>query len=154
MIGKWATFPFAPGKFHDATVEGGFRAGGDHHCLGDQNAGVLGKCLTLLLFACVDSKWERRFDAGDNLGHVVVNVGLGNSGICAVNVSDEIANGDCIETFSGVIEFCIIHIVDDCRDLVACDCADNDVCFHALGLARLAAHAASQAGAAAGGLMG
>ncbi len=76
-------FPFAPGKFHVATVEGGLCAGSDHCCFGDWNAGVLGKCLTILLCACVDSKWEGRFDAGDKFGHVVVDVGLGNCGICA-----------------------------------------------------------------------
>ncbi len=85
MIDKRATFPFAPGKFHAATVEGSLLACGDHRRPGDRNSGILGKCLTLLLFAHVDSKWERRFNAGDKFGHVVVNVGLGNSGICAAN---------------------------------------------------------------------
>jgi hypothetical protein len=86
-------FPFMPGKFKAATVEGGLCAGSDHSCFGDQNASLLGKRLTLLLFACVDSKWEGRFDAGDKFGHVVVNVGLGNHGICAANVSDKVAKG-------------------------------------------------------------
>ncbi len=134
MINKRATFPFPPGKFHAATVEGGLCAGGDHCCLRDWNAGVLGKHLTLLLFACVDSKWERRFDAGDKFGHVVVNVELGNSGICAANVSDKIAKGDCVETFGRVIKLCIIHILDGCCKLVACDCTDNDVCVPRLAL--------------------
>ncbi len=137
MINKRATFSFTPGKFHAATVEGGLCAGGDHCCLGDQNARVLGKCLTLLLFVCVDSKWERRFDAGDKFGHVVINGGLGNSGIGAANVSDEVAKGDCIETFGGVIKFCIIHIIDGCLELVACDCADNDVCVPCLALGKV-----------------
>ena len=87
----------------------------------------MGKHLTLLLFACVDSKWERRFDAGDKFGHVVVNVRLGNRSIGAANVSDKVAKGDCIETFGGVIEFRIIHIVDGHHKLVACDGADDDV---------------------------
>ncbi len=131
------TFPFAPGKFHAATVEGGFCAGGDHSCIGDRNAEVFGKCLTLLLFACLDSKWEGRFDAGDKFGHVVFNVDLENCGICAANVCDKVAKGDCVETFGGVIEFCIIHIVDGCRELVACDCADNDVCVPRLALGKV-----------------
>jgi hypothetical protein len=46
------------------------------------------------------------------LGHVVVNVGLENSGTCAANVSDKITEGDRVETSSEVIKFCIIHIVD------------------------------------------
>ncbi len=126
-----------PGKFHAATVEGGLRACGDHHCFGDWTAGVLGKRLILLLFACVDSKWEGGFDAGDKFGHVVVNVGLGNCGICAAKVSDEVAKGDCIETFGGVIEFCIIHIVNGCCKLVACDCVDDDVCVPCLALGKV-----------------
>ncbi len=137
MVNKRATFPFVPGKFHAATVEGDLRAGGDHPCLGDRNAGVLGKPLTLLLFVCVDSKWERWFDTGDKFGHVVINVGLGNSDMCAANVSEEIAKGDCIETFGGVIQFCIIHIINGCCKLVACDCADNDVCVPDLALGKV-----------------
>ncbi len=115
MINKRATFPFAPGEFHAAAVEGSLCDGGDHRCFGDRNSGVLGKRLTLLLFACVDSKWEGRFDAGDKFQNVVINVGLENCGICAAYVSDEVAKGDHIETFSVVIEFCMIHIVDGCR---------------------------------------
>ncbi len=137
MINKRATFPFTPGKFHAARVEGSLCAGNDHHCLRDWNAGNLDKCLTLLVFACVDSKWERRFDAGDKFGHVVVNVRLGNSGICAANVSDEIAKGDCIETFGGVIKFCTIHVIDGCHESVACDCADNNVCVPCLALGKI-----------------
>ncbi len=136
MIDKQATFPFAPGKFHAATVEGGLCAGGDHRCFTDWNAGVLGKCLTLLLLACVDRKWEGRFNAGDKFGNNFVNVGLGNHGICAVNVHDKVAKGDRV-TFSGVVEFCIIHIVDGCRKLVACDCEDDDVCVPHLALGKV-----------------
>ncbi len=137
VVNKQATFPFAPGKFHTATVEGGLCAGGDHCCFGDQNADVLGKHLTLLLFACVDSKWEERFDASDKFGHVVVNVGLGNHSIGAVNVSDKVAKGNCIETFGGVIELRIINIINGCRELVVCDCADNDVCVPRLALGKV-----------------
>jgi hypothetical protein len=137
VINKRATFPFAPGKFHAATVEGGLRAGGDNCCFGDRNAGVLGKRLTLLLFACIDSKWEGRFNAGDKFGHVVVNVGLGNHSLGAANVSDKVAKGDHVETFGGVIEFHIIHITNGCRKLVACDCADNDVCVPRLALGKV-----------------
>ncbi len=105
VVNEWATFLFAPGKSHAATVEGSLRAGGDHCCFRERNAGVLGKRLTLLLFACVDSKWKGRFGAGNKFGHVVVNVGLRNCSIGAVNVSDKVAKGDCVETFGGVINF-------------------------------------------------
>ncbi len=137
MIDKQATFPFVPGKFHAATFEGGLHAGGDHRCFGDRNAGILGECLTLLLFACVDSKWEGRFNADDKFGHVVVNIGLGNCSIGAANVSDKVVKGDRVETFGGVIKFCIIHIVDGRRKMAACDCADNDVCVPPLVLGKV-----------------
>jgi hypothetical protein len=65
VVNEWAKFPFVPGKFHAATVEGGFCADGDHRCFRDWIAGVLGKRLTLFLFACVDSKWEGRLNASD-----------------------------------------------------------------------------------------
>ncbi len=97
----------------------------------------MGKCLALLLFACVDSKWEGRFDASDKFGHVVVNVGLGNCSIDAANVSDEVTKGDCVETFGGVIKFRIINIIDGRRKLFACDCADNYVCVPRLALSKV-----------------
>jgi hypothetical protein len=89
------------------------------------------------LFACVDSKWEGRFNAGDKFCNVFVNVGLRNCGICAENVRDKVAKGDHVETFSGVVEFCIIHIVDGCLELVACDYADNNVCVPHLALGKV-----------------
>ncbi len=97
----------------------------------------MGECLTLLLFACVDSKWEERFDAGDKFGHIVINVGLGNRSIGAANVSNEVAKRDCVETFGGAIEFCIAHIIDGRCKLVACDCADDDVCVPCLALGKV-----------------
>jgi hypothetical protein len=53
--------------------------------------------------------------------------------MCA-NVSDKVVKGDCIETFSGVIKVCIIHIIDGCPELVTCNCVDNDVCVPRLAL--------------------
>jgi hypothetical protein len=103
---------------------------------------------------CVDSKWEGRFDASDKFDHVVVNVALGNGSIGAANVSDEVMKGDSVETFGGVIEFRIINIVDGRRKLVACDCADNDVCVPRLVLSKVGCLSCFDAGAAAGGLMG
>ncbi len=137
MGNKRATFSFAPGEFHAATVEGGLCAGGDHHCFRDRNAGVLGKRLTLLLFVCVDSKWEGRFNAGDKFGHVVINVGFGNHSIGSANVSDEIMKGNCVETFGGAIEFHIINIINGHHKLVVCDCADDDVCVPCLALGKV-----------------
>jgi hypothetical protein len=137
VVGKRATFPFAPGKFHAATVEGGLCAGGDHRCFRGRNAGVLGERLTLLLFACVDSKWEGRCDASDKFCHVVVNVRLGYCCICAANVSDDVATGDCVETFGGVIKFCIINIVNGHRKLVMCDGVGDDVCVPRLAFGKV-----------------
>ncbi len=67
-----------PRKFHAATIEGGFRAGSYHRGFGNGNAGVLGKLLAVLLFAHVNGKWEGRLNAGVELGHVVVNIRLGD----------------------------------------------------------------------------
>jgi hypothetical protein len=153
-MNKQGTCPFAPGKFHAATVEGGLCAGGNHRCFGDWNAGVLGKCLTLLLFACVNSKWEGRFNAGDKFGLVVINVGLGNCAICAANVRDKVAKGDCIETFGGVIDFCLIHIVNGCRKLVACDCEDDDVCVPRLALSEVGSPSGFTCRSSSGGIDG
>ncbi len=154
MVDERATFSFAPGKFHAATVEGGLHAGGDHCCFGDRNVGILGKRLTLLLFACADSKWEGRFDASDKFGHVVINVGLENCSIGAANVSDKVMKGDCVETFGGVIKFCIINIIDGRRKLVACDCVDDYVCVPCFALGKVGSPSSFARGVAAGGLIG
>ncbi len=137
VVDKLATFPFAPGKFPATTVEGGLCTGGDHRCFRNRNAGVLCKLLTLLLFAYVDSKWEGRFDAGDKFSHVVVNVGLGNHCIDVANGSGDVTKRDCVETFGGVIKFCIINIVNGRCKLVACDGADDDVCVPCLALGKV-----------------
>jgi hypothetical protein len=52
-------------------------------------------------------------------------------------VSDEVAKGDCVETFSGVVKFRIIHIINGHHKLVACDCADNDVCVPCFALGKV-----------------
>ncbi len=71
-------FPLAPCKFYAAAGEGGFRAGSYHRGFGNGNAGVLSKHLAFLLFACVNGKWEGRLDAGVELGHVVIDIRLGD----------------------------------------------------------------------------
>jgi hypothetical protein len=88
--------PLAPCKFHAAAVEGSFRAGSYHCGFGNGNAGVLGERLAFLLFARVNSKWEGRLNAGVELGHVVVNISLGDQCIGSANVGDEVSKGDCI----------------------------------------------------------
>ncbi len=90
------TFPLAPRKFHAAAVEGGFCAGSYHRGFGNGNAGILGKRLAFLLFARVNGKWEGRLDAGVVLGHVVVDIRLGDQRVGSANVSDEVLEGDCI----------------------------------------------------------
>ncbi len=72
------TFPLTPHKFHATAVEGSFLAGSYHHGFGNGNAGILGERLAFLLFVHVNSKWEGRLDAGVELGHVVVNIKLGD----------------------------------------------------------------------------
>jgi hypothetical protein len=139
VVNKQATFPFAPGKFRATTVEGGLCASGDHCCFRDWNAGILGKHLILLLFVCVDSKWEGRFNAGDEFGHVVINVGLGNCCIGAANVSDMVAKGCCVETFGGVIKFRKININNGRCKLLHVMVRAMMYVFHAFCLVRLAA---------------
>jgi hypothetical protein len=89
-------FPLVPREFHAAAVEGGFRAGSYHRGFGNGNAGILGKRLEFLLFAQVNSKWEGRLDAGVELGHVVVNIRLGDQRVGSANVGDKVSEGDCI----------------------------------------------------------
>jgi hypothetical protein len=72
-----------------------------------------------------------------NMAIFVVNLRLGNCGICAANVSDEVAKGDCIETFGEVVKFCIIHIINGYHEFVACDCVDDDVCVPRLALGKV-----------------
>ncbi len=90
-----------------------------------------------LLFACVDSKWEGRFNAGDKFGHVVVNVRLGNCCIGAVNVSDEVVKGDPVETFGGIFEIRLKNINNGPHILVNCDGADDDGCVPCLALGKV-----------------
>jgi hypothetical protein len=52
-------------------------------------------------------------------------------------VSDKVAKRDCVETFGGVIKLGIIHILNGCRKLVTCDCADDDVCSPRLALGKV-----------------
>jgi hypothetical protein len=89
-------FPLVPCKFHAAAVEGGFCAGSYHHGFGNGNTSVLGERLAFLLFAHVNGKWEGRLDAGVELGHVVVDIRLGDQRVGSANVVDDVSEGDCI----------------------------------------------------------
>jgi hypothetical protein len=54
------------------------------------DASIERKGLAIFLFTPIDSKQEGWFDAGDELSHVVINLGLQNSCIGGLDVSDEI----------------------------------------------------------------
>ncbi len=77
------------------------------------------------MFARVDGKWEGSFDAGVELGHVVVNVRLGDQCVGGSDVGDEISEGNRVETLGGILEHGMIYIVDCRRELVACDGAND-----------------------------
>ncbi len=85
-----------PCKFHATAVEGGFRAGSYHRGFGNGNAGVLGKHLAFFLSVHVNGKGEGRLNAGEELGHVVVDIRLGDQCVGSANVGDEVLEGDCI----------------------------------------------------------
>jgi hypothetical protein len=79
------------------------------------------------LFAHVDGKWEGSFDAGVQLGHVVVDVRLGDQCVGGSDVGDEVPEGYRLETLGGIVEQGIIYVVNCRCKLVACDGADDDV---------------------------
>jgi hypothetical protein len=67
-------------------------AGGDHQFVRNRDACVGGKDLTLLLFASVDGQWGGQgsgVDAGVEVGHVVIQVGLADLGVRCENVLDK-----------------------------------------------------------------
>jgi hypothetical protein len=122
-------FLLAPCKFHAATVEGGFGAEQYHCCFQDGDASIKRKGLAIFLFVHVDSEWEGGFHAGDQLGHVVVNIRLQNGLIGGLDVSDKIPLGDCVETFGGVIERGVEYIINGSQKLVA-----GDGCYDQVGI--------------------
>ncbi len=75
----------------------------------------------------VDGKWEGSFNAGVELGHVVIDVGLGDQCVGGSDVGDEIREGNRVETLGGILERGIIYVVDSRLKLVRCDGANNDV---------------------------
>ncbi len=56
VIREGTASPLSPCGSHFPTVERMLGPGHDHHFLRDGYASILSKCLTFLLFACVDGK--------------------------------------------------------------------------------------------------
>ncbi len=98
-----------------------FGAGGDHQFIGEWDAPVGGKDLTLLLFASVDGQGEAGVDAGVEFGHVVVQVGLADLGERCENVLDERAEVDAVKSCSWIDEDGIVDVIDGSGKLVASD---------------------------------
>ena len=97
----WRFHSLQPSERHVAAGKRVFGAGGDHQFIGDRDAPVGGKDLTLLLFASVDGQGqgEAGVDAGVEFGHVVVQVGLADLGVRCENVLDERAEVDAGPSF-------------------------------------------------------
>jgi hypothetical protein len=83
--------------------------------------------LEFFLLASVDFERKIGIDARGDLGHVTVNVGLRDCRVCRTDVSDEVTEGDGIESFSGVIESGVVDIVNCGEMLVVCDGGDDNV---------------------------
>ena len=100
-----------------------FGAGGDHQFIGDRDAPVGGKHLTLLLFASVDGQGqgEAGVDAGVEFGHVVVQVGLADLGVRCENVLDERAEVDAVKSFSWIDKDGVVDVINGGGKLVASD---------------------------------
>jgi hypothetical protein len=101
------------------------------HChqrfVGDWDAGVGGKDLTFLLFACVYGQGETGVDACVEFGQVVVQIGLADLGICRQYVLDKREEVDAIETFGWVIEDGVVDVVNGGGELVVHDGKDEFV---------------------------
>ncbi len=54
-------------------------------------------------------------------GHVVVNIRLQNGHVGGLDVCNKVPEGDCIESFFGVIKCGIVYVLDDCCKMVMCD---------------------------------
>ena len=97
VLNCWAALPFSPAE-RVATGKRVLGAGGDHQFVGDRDARVGGEDLILLLFVSVDGQGEAGVDADVEAGHVVVQVGLADLGICCDNVLDERAEVNAVKS--------------------------------------------------------
>ncbi len=119
-------------KVHVSTGEGGLCPGGDHRCLGDGHLSVLCKRLTFFLFVGVNRKWEHSVVLCHRILHVVINIWLQDCCIRPADVSRQIAEGNCVQSFSWVVKCGIVNVVDGHGKLAVCDDAQDEVklpCF-------------------------
>jgi hypothetical protein len=61
------------------------------------------------------------------LGHVVVDIQLQNGCVGGLDVCNKIPEGDCVESFCGVIKGNVVYIVNGRLELVACDGGYDEV---------------------------
>jgi hypothetical protein len=120
-------FPFAPAEGHVSACQGVLASRRHHRFVGDWDAGVGGKDLTFLLFACVDGQGETGVNARVKFRQVVIQIGLADLGICCQDVLDKRAEVDAIETFGWVVEDGVVDIVNGSSKLVARDGKDKFV---------------------------
>ncbi len=81
---------------------------------------------------CIDGKRKSGVDAGVEVGHFVIGFGLGDCRVGGANVSDEVAEGNCVEAFGGIVEGYVVSVVDGRCKLVACDGGHDQVCVPCL----------------------
>jgi len=121
VLNCWAALPFSPAKRHVATGKRVLGAGGDHQFVGDWNARVGCKDLTLLLFASVDGQGEAGVNAGVEFGNVVVKVGLADLGVRCENVLHKRAEVDAVKSFRWIVKDGVVDVIDGGGKLVASD---------------------------------
>ena len=71
------------------------------------------------------------------VGHVIVNVGLGDCQVGGANVGDEVAKGNCAEALGGIVEGHVVDVVNRHCKLVACDGCHNQVCVPCLAFGKV-----------------
>ncbi len=61
------------------------------------------------------------------LGHVFIDIWLQNGCVGGSDVCNKVLEGDCVESFCGVIKGGVVYIINGCRKMVACDSGYNEV---------------------------
>ena len=98
-----------------------FGASGDHHFIEDQDSGIVGEDLTLLLFAHIHDHGEAGVNASVEFGHVVVQVRLADLGLRGKDMLDECGEVNAIESFCWIVKDGVVDVVDGGGKLVASD---------------------------------
>ena len=79
---------------------------------------IIGKFLTVLLFANVGDEGDQRVDAPVEFLEVGVKIRLIDVTVAILDVVEEVLNFDAIETFDRIIEFGVVDVLDGFRGQV------------------------------------